>query len=85
MLILFSGATNYKICTGWRNATLFTRKGSDFASKPTSHVRFVHLFGSTCIRDFLFFIIAPYRLLVRFLYLVQPTNPWSLLDQPSKV
>jgi hypothetical protein len=85
MLILFSGATNYKICARWRNATLFTRKGSDFASKPTSYVKFVDLFGFNCSRDFLFLLIATYRLLVRFLYLVQPINPWSLLDQLWRV
>ena len=35
--------------------------------------------------DFLFLLITTYRLLVRFLYLVQPTSPWSLLDQLWKV
>jgi len=81
VLMFISGAPYYQVCIRRRNATLFTCEGSDFASKLTSCAKFVPFLGSTCNRDFLFLLIATYRLLVRFQYLVQPTNQWSLLDQ----
>jgi hypothetical protein len=77
----FGGNSKSEVCIRRRNATLFTCEGSDFASKLTSYAKFVPFLGSTCNRDFLFLLIASYRLLVRFQYLVQPTNQWSLLDQ----
>ena len=81
VLMFISGAPYYQVCIRRRNATLFTCEGSDFASKLTSCAKFVPFLGSTCNWDFLFLLIATYRLLVRFQYLVQPTNQWSLLDQ----